>query len=74
MIKTYFDWNVLSQIKNGDHSVLKEIIFDNDKMFIPFSTSHIGDIFSSFKETSTQRDFIESECNRKQNFQSTNQQ
>ena len=28
-------------MKNGDHSELKEIIFDNEKLFIPFSTSHI---------------------------------
>lgn len=63
MIKTYFDWNVLSQIKNGDHTKLKEIILDNEKLFIPFSTSHIGDIFSSFKETNSQREYIESDLN-----------
>ena len=63
MIKTYFDWNVLSQIKNGDHTELKEIILDNEKLFIPFSTSHIGDIFSSFKETKIQREYIESDLN-----------
>ena len=63
MIKTYFDWNVLSQIKNCDHTELKEIILDNEKLFIPFSTSHIGDIFSSFKETSAQRKYIESDLN-----------
>ena len=63
MIKTYFDWNVLSQIKNGDHYELKEIIFDNEKLFIPFSTSHIGDISSNFNETSIQRKYIESDLN-----------
>lgn len=63
MIKIYFDWNVLSQIKNGDHKELREIIFDNEKLFIPFSTSHIGDIFSSLKETDTQKDYIESDLN-----------
>lgn len=63
MIKIYFDWNVLSQIKNGDHKEVREIIFDNEKLFIPFSTSHIGDIFSSFKETDSQRDYIESDLN-----------
>lgn len=63
MIKIYFDWNVMSQIKNGDHKELREIIFDNEKLFIPFSTSHIGDIFSIFKETDTQRDYIESDLN-----------
>lgn len=63
MIKVYFDWNVLSQIKNGEHKELREIIFDNEKLFIPFSTSHIGDILSSFKETETQKDYIESDLN-----------
>lgn len=63
MIKVYFDWNVLSQLKNGKHSELKEIIFNNEKLFIPFSTSHIGDIFSSYKETETQKDYIESDLN-----------
>ncbi len=63
MIKIYFDWNVMSQIKNGDHKELREIIFDNEKFLIPFSTSHIGDILSSFKETDTQRDYVESDLN-----------
>lgn len=63
MIKIYFDWNVLSQIKNGKHSELKEIISDNDKLFIPFSTSHIGDIFSSFKDTVEQNNYIKSDLN-----------
>ncbi|WP_452226811.1 hypothetical protein [Lacinutrix cladophorae] len=61
MIKIYFDWNVLSQIKNGKHSELKEIIFNDDKLFIPFSTSHIGDILSSFKETEEQKEYIKSD-------------
>tara|TARA_B110000908_G_C10216461_1_gene433056 strand:+ start:48 stop:1469 length:1422 start_codon:yes stop_codon:yes gene_type:complete len=61
MIKIYFDWNVLSQINNGKHSELKEIISDNDKLFIPFSTSHIGDIFSSFKDTEEQNNYIKSD-------------
>ncbi|WP_055443195.1 hypothetical protein [Lacinutrix himadriensis] len=61
MIKIYFDWNVLSQIKNGKHTELKEIIFNDDKLFIPFSTSHIGDILSSFKETDEQKEFIKSD-------------
>jgi hypothetical protein len=61
MIKIYFDWNVLSQIKNGNRSELKEIIFDNEKLFIPFSTAHIRDIFSRFEETNIQQEFIESD-------------
>ena len=61
MIKVYFDWNVLSQMKNGKHSELKELIQDNEKFLIPFSTSHINDISSSFNETSKQQDFINSD-------------
>ncbi|MBK5215068.1 MAG: hypothetical protein JJE55_15590 [Flavobacteriaceae bacterium] len=58
MIKIYFDWNVLSQIRNGKHNELKDIIWDNEDLFIPFSTSHISDIFSSYNETQKQNDLI----------------
>ena len=61
MIKVYFDWNVLSQIKNGYHNELKEIIEGNDKLFIPFSTSHINDISSSFSETDMNSEYINSD-------------
>ncbi len=61
MIKVYFDWNVISQMKNGDHSELKEIVFNNQKLIKPYSTSHIGDIFSSFKETEKQKELINSD-------------
>jgi hypothetical protein len=54
MVKVYLDWNVVSQMKNGSHPKLKEIVFNNDKLFIPFSTSHIGDIFSSYNITEEQ--------------------
>lgn len=58
MVKVYFDWNVMAQMKNGFHSELKEIVFDNDKFFKPYSTSHISDIFASFKETTQQTELI----------------
>ncbi|WP_152538702.1 hypothetical protein [Aquimarina macrocephali] len=61
MIKVYFDWNVLSQMKSGEHSELKELILNNEDLLIPFSTSHINDISSSFKETSKQQDYINSD-------------
>ncbi len=61
MIKVYFDWNVISQMKNGKHSELREIVFENDKLFKPFSTSHIGDLLSSYKETEEQTILINSD-------------
>jgi len=61
MIKIYFDWNVLSQIKNGQHAELKEIVFNNDRFLIPFSTSHIGDIFASYTGEEKQSENINSD-------------
>ena len=58
MIKAYFDWNVMAQMKNGLHKELLEIVFNNGKLFIPYSTSHIGDIFASFKENNEQAELI----------------
>ncbi len=58
MIKIYFDWNVMSQMKNGRHCELKEIVFDNDNFFKPYSTSHISDILSSFKDNEEQSRLI----------------
>ncbi len=61
MIKIYFDWNVLSQLKNGKHSDLNKIISNHKNLFIPFSTSHISDISSSFKDTPKQKEYIDSD-------------
>lgn len=61
MIKVYFDWNVLSQMKNGKHAELKELILNNKNLLIPFSTSHINDISSSFNETPKQQEYINSD-------------
>ncbi|MGB0850666.1 MAG: hypothetical protein ACPGTP_05435, partial [Bacteroidia bacterium] len=61
MIKIYFDWNVLSQMKNGKHSELKEIIQDNEKLLIPFSTSHINDLSSNFNNSPKQKEYINSD-------------
>ena len=48
MIRVYLDWNVLSQIKKDRNSELS-VILNNKNMFIKFfSTSHIGDILSSY--------------------------
>ena len=56
MIKVYLDWNVMAQIKDGQHQELKEILSDNKRFFKPYSTSHISDILSSFKEGNEQQD------------------
>jgi hypothetical protein len=61
MIKVYFDWNVLSQIKNGAHSELKEILQNHENLFILFSSSHITDISSSFSENQKQKELIDSD-------------
>ncbi len=58
MIKIYFDWNVMAQMKDGMHPELRDIVFQNDNLFIPYSTSHISDIFSSFKENAEQAELI----------------
>lgn len=58
MIKVYLDWNVMSQMKNGYHNELKEILLNNPNYLIPFSTSHISDILSSYKETKEQKKII----------------
>ena len=63
MIKVYFDWNVIAQIKHGFHHDLKEIVIDNEKLFIPYSTSHIGDIFTSFKDNTEQIGLINDDLN-----------
>lgn len=61
MIKVYFDWNVMSQMKNGNHKELFDIVNNNKSLFKPFSTSHISDILSSFKDNKEQLDYINSD-------------
>lgn len=61
MIMLYLDWNVISQMKNGSHQELKEIVLDTNRFLIPYSTSHIGDILSSFSETAEQQKLIDSD-------------
>ena len=61
MIKVYLDWNVMSQIKNNKHEELKNILLENDKFFIPYSTSHIGDLLPSLKEGEIHNDYIDSD-------------
>lgn len=48
-------------MKNGHHKELKQIL-ENDNLFLKFySTSHITDLFSSFKETQEQKELIDSD-------------
>ncbi len=61
MIKVYLDWNVISQMNNNKHVELKEILLGNEKIFIPYSTSHIGDILPSLKEGEIINDYIKSD-------------
>jgi hypothetical protein len=58
MIKVYLDWNVMAQIKDGNHQELKDILIDNKKLLKPYSTSHISDILSSFKDDEKQKELI----------------
>lgn len=59
MIKVYLDWNIIAQMKGGFHKELLDILSDNNKFIIPYSTSHIGDIFSSYSEDKEQKQRIE---------------
>src|SRR5699024_1951775 len=61
MIKLYFDWNVLSQMKNGSFPELKKAIEADENLFIPFSTSHINDLTSGFQDTPKQRGYVKSD-------------
>ena len=59
MIKVYLDWNVMAQMKGGYQNDLIKALSNKDKFFIPYSTSHIGDILSSYSEDIEQKKIIE---------------
>lgn len=59
MIKVYLDWNVIALMKGGNHKDLWDILLTSNKFIIPYSTSHIGDIFSSYSEDKEQKQRIE---------------
>lgn len=63
MIKVYLDWNVMAQMKAGSHSVFSEIIKNQDKFLLYYSTSHIGDIFASVSEDTAQKAKVEADLN-----------
>ena len=59
MIKVYLDWNVMAQMKGGYQNDLLKALSNKNKFFIPYSTSHIGDILSSYSEDIEQQKRIE---------------
>lgn len=59
MIKVYIDWNVMSGMKNGNFSELKEIFKDKNKFSLMYSTSHIGDILASNRDDQEQQEIIQ---------------
>jgi len=63
MVKIYLDWNVMAQIKDGVHPELETILIDNKKILLPYSTSHISDILSSFKDDDKQKELIKKDLN-----------
>lgn len=63
MIKVYLDWNVMAQMKSGTHPVFSQIIKNQDKFLLFYSTSHIGDIFGSVSEDAVQKANIEADLN-----------
>jgi hypothetical protein len=51
MIRLYLDWNVISDMKNGRHSQLLEVVSNDEKFIKLFSTAHIGDIHGGYTGT-----------------------
>jgi hypothetical protein len=49
------DWNVMSQMKNGFHKSLLDILTNNEKFLKFYSSAHIDDIYSSYS-TSIEND------------------
>lgn len=52
MITLYFDWNVIAQMRNEQHTELRKIAFNDERLIIPYSAPHINDIFSSYNKNS----------------------
>lgn len=57
MISIYLDWNVIVQLKNGLNPELNDVLNAN-RFLIPYSTSHISDILSSYADNSEQLEKI----------------
>jgi hypothetical protein len=54
MISIYLDWNVMAQMKNGHHPELAKLC-SSGRFLIPFTSSHISDIYTSFKKDDPQQ-------------------
>ena len=60
MIRIYLDWNVMTQLKGGHLEDLLAILSQSNRFFVPYSTSHIGDILTSYnEEDQAQKQIIE---------------
>jgi hypothetical protein len=62
MIFIYLDWSVLSQLKNGKLPELS-LILSKDRFLLPYSTSHIGDLFAGYDGTDEKMKLIKEDLN-----------
>lgn len=58
MIKVYLDWNIMSTMKRGSFDELKTILLNKKKFLLPYSSAHVGDIFSSHSNNEEQQKII----------------
>lgn len=58
MFKIYLDWNVMSQLKQGNHVELLDMLSNKELYQIVYSTSHISDILVSYDGTEKQNHYI----------------
>lgn len=64
MVRLYFDWNVLIQLKSGLLPELETILSNNKHRFnIFYSTAHIGDIYKGYDPAKGITDEIRSDLN-----------
>jgi len=55
------DWNVMSQMKNGNHVELLRILSNENKFLKMFSTAHIGDIYAGYTGEEKQKEHIDAD-------------
>jgi hypothetical protein len=59
MFKVYLDWNVMTQLKHGNHVELSTMLANKELYQIVYSTSHISDILVSYDDTEKQNCYID---------------
>lgn len=59
MIRVYLDWGLISQMKGELHQELHSILSNKNQFIIPYSTAHIGDLYSGFSQNSAGREYID---------------